>query len=122
MAMSETQATGQLESSTPEPLPGMPEPVAASDVTAATPDGTSVHDMVYAFEVTTIQNPKPEPHPILKHFEFGHLPIHLAEVSKEFHTLAHKLHDTLPMGAELIAGLRKLLEAKDCAVRAANEK
>lgn len=62
------------------------------------------------------------PHPILKHFEFGHLPPHLADVSKEFYRLAHMMHDTLPMGAELVAGLRKLLEAKDCMVRAANEK
>lgn len=97
--------------------------VAASDVTPVTPDGTTVHDVVYAVpasEVKTISNP-PQQHPILKHFEFGHLPLHLAEISREFHTLAHKMHDTLPMGAETVAGLRKLLEAKDCMVRAANE-
>lgn len=61
-------------------------------------------------------------HPILKHFEYDHLPSHLQTVSREFHRLAHVMHGTLPMGAELVAGLRKLLEAKDCMVRAAAEK
>lgn len=105
------ERAGQFSSNTPEPLPGMPEPVAASDVTPQTPDGTTVHDVVFT---------KQEKHPILKHFEYGHLPLHLATISKEFHDLAHRMHDTLPMDAELIAGLRKLLEAKDCMVRAAN--
>lgn len=110
----------------------MTEPVAASDVTAATPDGAPVHDVVYenhpAIPVDVnipagqqIVNPGTAQHPILKHFNFGHLPLHLAEVAQDFYLLAHKMHDTLPMGAETVAGLRKLLEAKDCMVRAANE-
>ena len=105
------------------PLPGMPAAVAASDVTATTPDGTIVHDVVYAVPASEVQTVKnlPQEHPILKHFEFGHLPLHLASVSQEFHRLAHHMHETIPMGAELVAGLRKLLEAKDCMVRAANE-
>lgn len=102
----------------------MTDAVAASEVNAATPEGAIVHDVVWSVpssEVHTIKNP-PQQHPILKHFEFGHLPDHLAPVSQEFHRLAHRMHDTLPMGPELVAGLRKLLEAKDCMVRAANEK
>jgi len=35
------------------------------------------------------------------------------------HHLAHHLADTLPPSAELTVALRKLLESKDCAVRAA---
>lgn len=53
------------------------------------------------------------------HFAYDHLPPHLAEVSKKFADLVDELLETLPDSAELSAGLRKLLEAKDCAVRAA---
>jgi hypothetical protein len=55
---------------------------------------------------------------IMKYFEYSHLPEKLQEVSKLFYTLAHGLDDTLPDCAEKSAGLRKLLEAKDCMVRA----
>lgn len=56
---------------------------------------------------------------ILKYFEYGHLPLHLAAISKECHALAHLMVSTLPESPELTMGLRKLLEAKDCLVRAA---
>ncbi len=60
---------------------------------------------------------------ILRFFEYGHLPERLAAVSKHFHFLAHYLADAeggLGLeGPEVTAALRKLLEAKDCAVRAA---
>lgn len=56
---------------------------------------------------------------ILKYFEYEHLPKHLQTVSKPFHALAWDMYNTLDMGAELAAGLRKLLEAKDCMVHAA---
>lgn len=55
---------------------------------------------------------------ILRYFEYGHLPPHLAEVSRSFRWLAHTVADTLS-GPEVTVCLRKLLEAKDCAVRAA---
>jgi hypothetical protein len=60
--------------------------------------------------------------PILKYFAFGHLPPHLQLVSQPFATLAHRMVQDLPPGPELSAGLRKLMEAKDCAVRAALDK
>jgi hypothetical protein len=56
---------------------------------------------------------------LLNHFTFGHLPAHLAAVSEPVCDLAHELADLLPDGPELSTGLRKLLEAKDCFVRAA---
>lgn len=56
--------------------------------------------------------------PILKYFEYAHLPAHLQEVSKPIGDLAKLMDETLPDGAEKSAGLRKLLEAKDCLVRA----
>jgi hypothetical protein len=56
---------------------------------------------------------------LLRYFEFGHLPPHLQEVSAGCHALAHDMAARLPSGPELTVGLRKLLEAKDCFVRAA---
>jgi hypothetical protein len=56
--------------------------------------------------------------PLMQFFEFKHLPPHLQEVSLEFHALASWIRDNLPDNAERTTALRKLLEAKDCAVRA----
>ena len=61
------------------------------------------------------------PNPILKHFEYKHLPAHLQSVSASFHEVARFFDDNLPDCAEKSAGLRKLLEAKDCMVRASLE-
>lgn len=55
---------------------------------------------------------------ILQYFEAGHLPDHLRLVSEPFGSLAHQLMATLPMCEERSVALRKLLEAKDAAVRA----
>lgn len=55
---------------------------------------------------------------IMKYFEYEHLPAHLQEVSKPICDLAKQMDEQLPDGAEKSAGLRKLLEAKDCLVRA----
>lgn len=55
---------------------------------------------------------------VLRFFEHDHLPEKLQEFSAPFHRLAHEMADRLPDGPELTAGLRKLLEAKDCMVRA----
>lgn len=54
---------------------------------------------------------------IMKYFAFEHLPPHLQEVSRPLGQVA-ELMASLPDGAEKSAGLRKLLEAKDCFVRA----
>lgn len=56
--------------------------------------------------------------PMLQFFAYEHLPAHLQDVSKPFGDLARQMVETLPRNAERTAGLRKLLEAKDCAVRA----
>jgi hypothetical protein len=57
--------------------------------------------------------------PILRYFAFDHLPQPLQVVSKPFHTLAHDLVANLPRSPERTVALRKLLESKDAAVRAA---
>lgn len=55
---------------------------------------------------------------ILQFFAYAHLPPHLQAVSKPFGDLAHQIVDTLPRNPERTVALRKLLEAKDAAVRA----
>jgi len=58
-------------------------------------------------------------YPILAYFKYDHLPANLAEVSKPFGDLAQYLAEILPYNAESSTALRKLLEAKDAAVRSA---
>jgi hypothetical protein len=57
--------------------------------------------------------------PIMRFFEFAHLPENLQKVSRPVGELAQQMNEALPDGPEKSAGLRKLLEAKDCLVRAA---
>jgi len=66
--------------------------------------------------------PAPPPQalePILQYFSYGHLPPTLATVSAQFAVLAEFIVDHLPRCAERTVALRKLLEGKDAAVRAA---
>jgi hypothetical protein len=58
---------------------------------------------------------------ILKYFAYEHLPPKLQAVSAPICQIARDYDKTLPDCAEKSAGLRKLLEAKDCLVRAALE-
>ena len=54
---------------------------------------------------------------LLQFFKYEHLPSHLQEVSRPFCDLANHIESSLPTNAERTVALRKLLEAKDCAVR-----
>ena len=56
--------------------------------------------------------------PILRYFHYSHLPPTLQAASRPFCELALRLVTTLPRNAERSVALRKLLEAKDAAVRA----
>jgi hypothetical protein len=56
--------------------------------------------------------------PILQFFVYDHLRDDLRETSKGFADLAHRIVTTLPRNPERTVALRKLLEAKDAAVRA----
>lgn len=56
---------------------------------------------------------------ILRFFHYAHLPQVLQERSAPFCRLARHLIDTTPRNPERTVALRKLLEAKDAAVRAA---
>lgn len=55
---------------------------------------------------------------IQQFFAYSHLPTHLQEISRPFGELAQKVVETLPRNPERTVALRKLLEAKDAAVRA----
>lgn len=54
---------------------------------------------------------------LIQFFEYAHLPMNLQEVSKSFYQIAHWMKETLPSNTESTVAMRKLLEAKDCAVR-----
>lgn len=55
---------------------------------------------------------------MMKWFEFGHLPEHLQAVSSKFYDAACSVCALVDPGPERTVALRKLLEAKDAAVRA----
>ena len=55
---------------------------------------------------------------VLKFFAYSHLPEHLQEISRPFHELASQIADRPNANQETTVALRKLLEAKDAAVRA----
>lgn len=56
--------------------------------------------------------------PVLHFFHYAHLPPQLQFTSRRFFELAYFIVDTVPRTAERTVALRKLLEAKDAAVRA----
>lgn len=55
---------------------------------------------------------------MLKFFAYAHLPEHLRVISEPFGRLAEEICSNLQPGPERTVALRKLLESKDCAVRA----
>lgn len=57
--------------------------------------------------------------PILRFFHYSHLPTALQTNSKPFCDLARQIVSGTPRNLERTVALRKLLEAKDAAVRAA---
>lgn len=67
---------------------------------------------------------EPSPRPqdprvkMIKWFGYSHLPEHLQKVSAHFSGLALWMMDNLDAGPEATEAMRKLLEAKDCGIRA----
>ncbi len=55
---------------------------------------------------------------VMQFFRWEHLPESLQPISKPCEQLASAMVEGLPPNPELTVGLRKLLEAKDCFVRA----
>ena len=58
------------------------------------------------------------PDHIEQFFAWSHLPPHLQAVSQPFGELAERIVQVVPRNPERTVALRKLLEAKDAAVRA----
>lgn len=54
---------------------------------------------------------------LLQFFEYQHLPMNLQDISKVYYQVAHWMAETLPENPESTVAMRKLIEAKDCAVR-----
>jgi len=87
------------------------------------PDGSpqvfQVKDFMVDKDDSIVSN-KSRMHPSVMHimqfFVYSHLPINLQKISKPFSDLAIIISDG-PQNAETTTALRKLLEAKDCAVR-----
>ncbi len=59
----------------------------------------------------------PAEEPLLQFFAYAHLPEHLRNASRPFCELAQQVIKEWPRNAERTVTLRKLLEAKDAAVR-----
>lgn len=55
---------------------------------------------------------------IMQFFAYEHLPAAMQEVSRPFCELARHIQSTIASNPERTVALRKLLEAKDAAVRA----
>lgn len=68
---------------------------------------------------TAVADRHPSTQQICGYFQYDHLPAHLQLISKPCCGLALEMLEHLDDGPELTTGLRKLLEAKDCFVRAA---
>ena len=57
----------------------------------------------------------------IKYFGNGRLPLKLQAAAKPVDSLAHALESLLPDGPEKSAGMRKLLEARECFIRSMHE-
>lgn len=55
---------------------------------------------------------------LLQFFEYGHLSEDLQVISGQLAAVARAMAEQLPSNPETTTGIRKLLEAKDCFVRA----
>ncbi len=78
----------------------------------------SIPNLDLTRQQTTDNPPIAPPEPLMQFFTYAHLPEHLQAVSKPFGELAQRVLDVCPRNPERTVALRKLLEAKDCAVRA----
>lgn len=75
-------------------------------------------DIEKTLDEAAVQYDKDHPEHIMQFFAYGHLPPHLAAFSQMFSMLADRIVESLPRNPERAVALRKLLEAKDAAVRA----
>jgi len=114
-----------MDRGSPHSAHGVPVPTAADREVVRLPDVTGDPSFQRAIrepgilvaERGEIMSETQEP--IRQFFSYAHLPPHLAAVSEPFAVLADRIVSMLPRNPERTVALRKLLEAKDAAVRAA---
>lgn len=98
------------------------QPRGTPNLSAILKTGREQREFDHLEQLKPIQG-EPSMHPsivhILQFFQYEHLPAHLQVVSAPFHNLAHQCANRCPDNPETTVALRKLLEAKDAAVRAA---
>lgn len=68
-------------------------------------------------ETKALEHTQAQEH-IMQFFCYQHLPQYLQTISQPFHDMAQNIVTKLPRNPERTVALRKLLEAKDAAVRA----
>lgn len=56
--------------------------------------------------------------PLLQFFEYSDLPADRQVISQPFAALAHQIASVLPRNPERTTAIRRILEARDCAIRA----
>lgn len=88
------------------------------DVASAEADLKDFNPVVVLEEVVARTDTTMSDNSIMQYFAYLHLPSYLQSISRPFALLAQEMDQVLQQGPEKTAGLRKLLEAKDCAVRA----
>lgn len=92
-------------------IPNTPEPE-LGEVTASPEAGTR------AGMAAAVAGRHPGTVHLMRYFAYAHLADKIRKASEPFGHLAVTLVSLLPDGPELTVALRKLVEAKDCAVRA----
>lgn len=68
-------------------------------------------------DVIVLKSKRNKQHELMQFFAYEHLPKEKQQYSKPFGILAKMLDENLPENSEKTAALKRLLEAKDCAVR-----
>jgi hypothetical protein len=82
------------------------------------PPSASLNPDAYVRGEPVMAEQHPDVATLLRYFEYGHLPKHLQAVSRPCGELAQAMVERAVDHRQLAVGLQKLLEAKDCFVRA----
>lgn len=101
-----------------KPIYGLDGKIAGYEPAGRPRKCTTEHDMTFHPAPAEFTEAQLTTDPILRYFHYSHLPPILQGASKPFCDLARHMVESLPRNAERTVALRKLLEAKDAAVRA----
>lgn len=82
-------------------------------------DATAIEPGTREYMMAMVEGRHPSLVQVMRHFAWAHLPRGLQPYSINCANLALQMCGMITDDPELVVGLRKLLEAKDCFVRAA---